>query len=104
MKNKEQEEVIPGLHKLRRDVKEMLEDIIESMAMSVTVNQVILAIFEEEDGELERRKLVNFFIRRVPEPHLINIVFRVVHTAWMLFPHGRLGGRAPVEFTTIEED
>ncbi len=86
-----------ALQELRRDVRIILEQVIDMLGISVTANQVILAIFEEKNGEVERRWLINFFVRHVPEPHFINTVFRLVNTAWFLFPHQRLDGKAPIE-------
>lgn len=85
------------MQETREDIKEMLEFAIDYIGIPISVDQTLQFIFEEENGEADRHRLLQSFVEHISEPELIPVVYRLVNQAWLFFPHHFLNGKSPVE-------
>ena len=88
---KTREEII----KKRADIKNQLNEIIDSMGLSVSFDEIKKVIYNEQDQSALHEIISKF--NKGQDIDELNKILAIVNDAWNYFPHKILNGLSPVE-------
>ena len=78
----------------RKEIEQELADMLEQTGSDFTVEDVVSAIYKEEDND-DMQKIIAMFDDG--DPVNLSNALELVTDAWNYFPHRAIGGKSPVD-------